>query len=114
VVSPTSELIVDDESVQPRDELARPGLADLYHFGQPDPAFPRAGLFHQPKPDANGFVKATLINHSMDFGAFIHYRRGGAAGADPMENDRCGGVPVWFGAGYQRRGRRGLSCASSS
>ena len=74
VVSPTSELIVDDESVQPRDELARPGLADLYHFGQPDPAFREQVFFHQPKPDANGFVKATLINHSMDFGAYIHYR----------------------------------------
>ena len=74
VVSPTTELIVDDESVRPRDELAKPGLADLHHFGQPDPSFREQVFFHTPKSDAKGFVTARLVNHNLNFGAFVHYR----------------------------------------
>lgn len=74
VISPTAFLVVDDESVRPRDELARPGLANHNHFGPPDPAFEQQVFFHKPKTAADGTVTATLVNPELGFDIYIHYR----------------------------------------
>jgi galactose mutarotase-like enzyme len=74
VVSPDTELIVDDESVRPRDELAQPGLGKHTRFGLPEPDFQQQVFFHRPRPDASGYATATLLNHAINFGAFVRYR----------------------------------------
>jgi hypothetical protein len=74
VVSPATELIVDDESVRPRDDLARPGLGSHTRFGPPEPDFQQQVFFHRPRPDASGYATATLLNQAINFGAFVRYR----------------------------------------
>ncbi len=74
VISPDTELLVDDEAVRPRDDLARPGLSDHNQFGPSDAAFREQVFFHSPRPDATGFVIASLNNRAMNFGAYVRYR----------------------------------------
>ena len=74
VVSPESELIVDDESVRARDAAAEKGLATHTRFDQPDPDYAEQVFFHQPRPDTAGWVTAAIINRAIDFGAFVRYR----------------------------------------
>ena len=74
VISPDTELIVDDESVLPRNDRALPGLAQHTRFAQPDPDFQQQVFFHHPRPDSDGYATATLLNRSLNFGAYVHYR----------------------------------------
>jgi hypothetical protein len=74
VVSPDSELIVDDESVRPRDAAAERGLATHTRFDSPDPDFAEQVFFHHPRPDPSGWVTASIINHAIRFGAYVRYR----------------------------------------
>ena len=74
VVSPDSVLRVDDESVRPRDEAAARGLATHTRFDAPDPDYREQVFFHVPRPDATGFVTASIINTALNFGAYVRYR----------------------------------------
>lgn len=74
VVSPTSELILNEESVAPRDERAKVGLGKQNSFSLPEAFFQEQVFFHKPRPDASGYATAKLINRDIQFGAFIRYR----------------------------------------
>lgn len=74
VVSPDSILEIDDESVTPRTEVARAGLADHTRFSQPDVAYSEQVFFHTPRPDSSGFASVKIHNPVLGFGAFIRYR----------------------------------------
>ena len=74
VVSPDSELIVDDESVRPRDVVAERGLGFLTRFEAPDPKYAEQVFFHYPRPDASGNVIASILNRVLNLRAFIRYR----------------------------------------
>jgi hypothetical protein len=74
VVSPESELIVDDEAVRPRDAAAERGLAAHARFEPPAPDFAEQVFFHHPRADEAGYVMASIINRSLEFGAFVRYR----------------------------------------
>jgi hypothetical protein len=74
VVSPWSELLVDDEWVRPRDERAQRGLDTHTRFEQPAPDYPEQVFFHKPRVGADGMVSAALVNRDMGFGAYIRYR----------------------------------------
>jgi hypothetical protein len=74
VVSPSSELEIDDESVRPRDARAEKGFATHTRFDEPDPGFPEQVFFHKPKVDGNGYSQAAIINRELDFGAYVRYR----------------------------------------
>ena len=74
LISPDSELVVDEESVSPRDEPARAGLGQQNYFGAPEADFQQQVFFHRPRPAADGYATATLVNRAIDFGAFLRYR----------------------------------------
>ena len=74
LISPDSELVVDEESVSPRDEPARAGLGQQNYFGAPEADFQQQVFFHRPRPAADGCATATLVNRAIDFGAFLRYR----------------------------------------
>jgi len=74
VVSPDTTLEIDDVSVAPRTEVARAGLSDHTRFSDPDPTYAEQVFFHTPRPDAGGYVTATLHNHALGFGAYVRYR----------------------------------------
>ena len=74
VVSPSSVLMIDDEDVQPRAEIARSGLADYARFGEPVKGYKEQVFFHTPKVAADGFVTVRLYNRDLDFGIYVRYR----------------------------------------
>jgi hypothetical protein len=74
VVSPDSELEIDDESVRPRDARAEYGMDRLTSFEPPEPDFPEQVFFHKPRVDSDGYSRAALVNRKIDFGAYVRYR----------------------------------------
>jgi hypothetical protein len=74
VVSPESELQVNDESIGARDAATQAGLDRHTHFEPPVEAYREQVFFHKPCPDALGLVTASLINRALNFGAFVRYR----------------------------------------
>jgi hypothetical protein len=76
VVSPESELRVApaDESVRPRDAAAERGLSVHAQFEVPNPDVAQQVFFHHPRPDAAGYVTASIHNRRLGFGGFVRYR----------------------------------------
>ena len=74
VVSPDTELVVDDIEVTPRDAVAAAGSGGQNHFQAPDPDYAEQVFFHRVRPDSGGFATAKLINRALNFGAFVRYR----------------------------------------
>jgi hypothetical protein len=74
VVSPDSELLLAARAVRPRDEAARRGITQHGRFGPPDSAFAEQVFFHDPLLDERGEASAAIVNHSLDFGAFLRWR----------------------------------------
>jgi hypothetical protein len=74
VVSPDSELEIDDESVRPRDARAEFGMDRLTRFEPPEPDFPEQVFFHKPRVDSDGYSRAAVVNRKMGFGAYVRYR----------------------------------------
>jgi galactose mutarotase-like enzyme len=74
VVSPDSELLIDDDTLEARDAAAAEGLAWHTHFDRPDPAYAEQVFFHQPHTDPDGFARAALVNRTLEIGAYIRYQ----------------------------------------
>jgi hypothetical protein len=75
VVSPDSELVVDDRAVRPRDPAAAAGLAEHRLFGPPQEGFAEQVFFHDPRPGRDGYASAAIVNRSQEgFGAFVRWR----------------------------------------
>jgi hypothetical protein len=74
IVSPDSELWVNDEWVKPRDDNAAKGLASHTRFDQPDANYAEQVFFHQPRVGADGFIQAAIVNHALNCGAYVRYR----------------------------------------
>jgi hypothetical protein len=74
VVSPSSVLEIDDESVRPRDARAEKGFATHTRFEEPQPGYPEQVFFHKPRVDAEGYSRAAIVNHDLGLGAYVRYR----------------------------------------
>ena len=74
VVSPDSALLIEDESVEARDEAALRGLSEHTQFGQPMPDFAEQVYIHRPQASADGFARAAIVNRALNFGASVRYR----------------------------------------
>ncbi|HXY38071.1 MAG TPA: aldose 1-epimerase family protein [Vicinamibacteria bacterium] len=74
VLSPDSELIVSDRSVEPRDEPARAGLDEHRRFDAPQPGFAEQVFYHEPQPDADGMASVGIANRVLGFGAYLRWR----------------------------------------
>jgi hypothetical protein len=74
VVSPDSELLVNDRKVWPRDLEAEGGLADHRTLEAPQDGYAEQVFFHEPRPDASGLSAAAVVNRRLEFGAFARWR----------------------------------------
>ncbi|MCC7165316.1 MAG: aldose 1-epimerase family protein [Anaerolineae bacterium] len=74
VVSPDSEVLLDETEVRPRDARAEKGFGQQTHFETPVLDYPEQVFFHKPRADANGMAKAKILNHALNFGAFINWK----------------------------------------
>lgn len=74
VVSPDSEILLDETEVRARDERAQKGFGQQNRFETPVLDYPEQVFFHKPRADANGLARAQIVNRSLNFGAFIHWK----------------------------------------
>lgn len=74
VVSPSSELLISDEVVTPRDASARAGFETHTCFDQPEGDFAEQVFFHKPRVGSKGYSQAAIANHPLGFGAYVRYR----------------------------------------
>lgn len=74
VVSPDSEVLIDDEEVRPRDAAAAAGLDNHLRFEPPQLDYPEQVFFHRPRVDAQGFSQAAIVNGALQFGAYVRWR----------------------------------------
>jgi hypothetical protein len=75
LVSADSEMISDDTEVQPRDEAAAAGLDTLRRFQPPENGpYPEQVFFHLPRPAADGWARAALVNRALGLGVGLRWR----------------------------------------
>lgn len=74
VVSPDSELLLDETEVHPRDARAEKGFGQQNRFELPVLDYPEQVFFHKPRADANGFAQGTFLNHVLNFGGFVKWK----------------------------------------
>jgi hypothetical protein len=74
VVSADTELWLETERSVPRDEAAAAGFERHTRFEAPTPGYAEQVFLHQPKPDAEGYGRAALVNRALDFGAYVRFR----------------------------------------
>lgn len=74
VVSPDSEILLDAESVRPRDARAEKGFGQQNRFENPVLDYPEQVFFHKPRADANGFAQGSIVNRALNFGAYVKWK----------------------------------------
>ena len=79
VVDAGSELISPSRQVAPRDDTARDGASEWNQFHGPTHNYAEKVYFHDMVADADGFVKAGIVNDGFargnGFGAYVRYNQ---------------------------------------
>ena len=75
VVSADTELWIDTDKSEPRDETAAAEFERHNLFEDPTPGYSEQVFVHQPKADSQGYARAALVNRAMNFGAYVRFRR---------------------------------------
>lgn len=73
ILSPASQLIIEDKKVDPRTPVAAAGLADHTRFEFPKAAYEEQVFFHYPVVDASGFAEAALFNPELKLGIQLRW-----------------------------------------
>lgn len=68
LVDATTRLELPAHTTQPRDEAARPGLAQCCEFSAPVAGYQEQVFYHDVQPDAQGLVTARLVNPAFGGG----------------------------------------------
>lgn len=74
VVSPDSEVLLDEEAVRPRDARAEKGFGQQNRFEQPMLDYPEQVFFHKPRADADGYAQGSIVNRALNFGAYVKWK----------------------------------------
>jgi galactose mutarotase-like enzyme len=74
VIGPDTELWVETERSAPRDDEAAKGFDRHTRFEDPTPGYAEQVFLHHPRPDAEGYGCAALVNRALDFGAYVRFR----------------------------------------
>ncbi len=73
IVSPSSQLMIDDQKVEPRTPAAEAGLPEHTRFQEPEPGYQEQVFFHTPRKAADGFATAALFNPELNFGVRLKW-----------------------------------------
>lgn len=78
VVSEDTELLAASAQVEPRDEVAAPGLGQHRRFQPPTAGYQEQVFYHTPKIDADGYAQAALANRNFGsgqgLGGYVRFR----------------------------------------
>ena len=75
VVNEAAQLILNQKSVQPRDEVAKAGLKTHMIMESPQPGYAEQVFFHELNADKNGFATAAIVNKSLNVAGFLSFRQ---------------------------------------
>ena len=75
VVSPDTELVVDTEQSEPRDDHSAKEFDLHTRFQPPTPGYAEQVFYHYPRADDRGYARAALINRALGWGAYIRFRK---------------------------------------
>jgi hypothetical protein len=79
VVDATAELITSPARVRPRDAIAAQGIDRYDRFQEPTPEYAEQVFYHDLTPDADGGVRAALVNPAFrggrGVGVYVKYRQ---------------------------------------
>jgi len=73
ILSPVSQLIIDDQKVDPRTSVAAAGMAEHTHFEFPKAGYEEQVFFHYPVMDSSGFAEASLVNPELQLGIRLRW-----------------------------------------
>lgn len=73
LVSPGSQLVIDDVKVDPRTPTAEAGLPDHTRFQAPEAGYEEQVFFHTPRKDPDGTAVVELINPDLGFGVRLRW-----------------------------------------
>lgn len=76
IVSPVSQLTLDDARLEPRDTVAAQGLVQHVQFDPPSAGYQKQVFFHTPKVDPQGCVAAILFNPELRLRIQLRWRAG--------------------------------------
>lgn len=74
VVSPDTELWIETEKSEPRDDEAAKGFERHTRFEAPTAGYAEQVFYHHPRAE-DGYARAALVNRGMDFGAYVRFRQ---------------------------------------
>ena len=74
VVSADTELWLDTEHSEPRDEAAAPGFGEHTRFQPPTAGYAEQVFYHHPRAGEGGYAVAALVNGALHFGAYVRFR----------------------------------------
>jgi hypothetical protein len=74
IVSPDTELLLETEQSEPRDEEAAKGFERHARFEPPTPHYAEQVFYHHPRADSGGYANAALVNRAAHLGAYIRFR----------------------------------------
>jgi len=74
VVSADTELKLDTEHSEPRDETAALGFGEHTRFQPPTAGYAEQVFYHHPRAGEGGYAVAALVNGALHFGAYVRFR----------------------------------------
>jgi len=79
LLSEGTELVAPSAKVQPRDEVAAPGLDRHHLYEAPVAGYEEQVFYHDMQADADGYVTVALVNRGYDggrgLGVYVRYRQ---------------------------------------
>ena len=75
LLSEGTRLVLNKQSVHPRDDIAKSGLKQHLIMDAPQVNFAEQVFFHDVKADNDGFVTAAVINNDLHLAAYVRYRK---------------------------------------
>ncbi len=65
LLGPEARLLVADQSVHPKDERSRAGLAEHARFGPPQRGWAEQNYWHSVRPDQHGYCQVAIVNEAL-------------------------------------------------
>ncbi len=74
VVSPGSQVLLDETEMHPRDARAKRGRGHERELEAPQAGYAEQVFFHKPRMGPDGLSRAAIVNRALGFGAYVKYR----------------------------------------
>ncbi|MGB8643840.1 MAG: aldose 1-epimerase family protein [Anaerolineae bacterium] len=74
VVSPGSQMLIDETEIHPRDARAQRGRGHEREMETPHVGYEEQVFFHKPRVGTDGRARVAIVNRALGLGAYVKYR----------------------------------------